>query len=144
MKYIIFLCALFLASCVNQQDFPERENIPIYGRVIAGKKEARTLGYPTANILTYNSDQLNQVKEGVHACVIRDEKKSYPGMCYFDKKREGMIEAHLYDFKGNLYEKNLSIVLTSFVRAPVKVSSLDELKTLLDSDAKRCRELSRY
>ena len=105
-------------------------------RVQTGKKEARTLGYPTANI---HLGSLCPPKPGVYRCDVQVTSHAYKGMCYYDSNRPGVLEAHLFDYQGNLYGKYITVTLEKFVRAPQNFVSLKELQKRLHQDARACR-----
>lgn len=106
--------------------------ILIEGRVIRGTGYGKKLGFPTANL-----DRKQYAKEG-----LRVPLGIYAGMAYrydrketfkaaivvgpVDKKKLPKIEAHLLDFSGTLYGKNLLLCLSVFLR-PFKTFASEKL-----------------
>ena len=54
---------------------------------------------------------------------------------------EKSIEVNLFDFNENLYNKEIRVHLTEFLRDEVKFSSLEELKVQLEKDKLMCNSL---
>ncbi len=108
----------------------------IYTNVVQeGLKQARVLNFPTANI--YVNDR--SLKGGVYSCIISIHNKKYKGMCYHDYKRPNTLEAHLFNYDDNLYEKKITIELKQFIRAPISIKSLNLLQELIAQDAVLCK-----
>jgi riboflavin kinase/FMN adenylyltransferase len=55
--------------------------------------------------------------------------------------QESRIEAHLFDWSGDLYGRELDVSLHSFLRAERKFAGLDELKAQIALDAAQARAL---
>jgi riboflavin kinase/FMN adenylyltransferase len=51
------------------------------------------------------------------------------------------LEAHLFDFEGDLYGRQLALTFRSFLRAEKKFESIDQLVAQISSDSARAREL---
>jgi len=76
----------------------------LMGRVIEGKQLGRKLGFPTANIETYDKHKLIP-RDGVYAVKVEHEGKSYKGMLNIGVRPtvnfnadHRSIEVHLFDF----------------------------------------------
>ena len=116
------------------------------GTVLQGDKRGRTIGFPTAN-LVYPKD-IAPVKNGVYACKIESDGKSYDGICNIGyrptyKTDTVCCEAYLFDFSGDLYGKTIRIYLNKFIREEQKFSSINQLKNAIIEDckaAKLCRQ----
>lgn len=81
------------------------------GVVQKGKRLATRLGFPTANIFFDKKEKLS----GIFAAHVRVEGKSHPGIAYVNRRRH-MLEAHLFDFSGNLYGKEIEVELLKKIR----------------------------
>jgi riboflavin kinase/FMN adenylyltransferase len=80
------------------------------GIVIGGSRKAEALGFPTANI------GLTDTKAtGIYIATVTIEGKEYPAVAYADQERK-ILEAHLFDFSQNLYEKEISVALEKKLR----------------------------
>jgi riboflavin kinase/FMN adenylyltransferase len=53
------------------------------------------------------------------------------------------LEAHLFDFSGDLYGRELSVALHSFLRAERKFDSFDALRAQIAADAAEARAILR-
>jgi riboflavin kinase/FMN adenylyltransferase len=51
------------------------------------------------------------------------------------------VEAHLFDFQGDLYDKQITIYLREFLREEKKFENLEELKKQLVVDQKMAKSL---
>jgi len=121
-----------MATLLNEEQEKTKSSSIVKGMVEPGKKQARSLGYPTANI-TLSSPE----REGVHACQVFLKALKYKGMAYVDLKRH-IIEVHLFDYEGDLYGQELEIHFSKFIRHPINFSSLNQVKMQLDQDAEDC------
>ncbi|MDP8209007.1 MAG: bifunctional riboflavin kinase/FAD synthetase [Candidatus Electryonea clarkiae] len=108
------------------------------GEVVRGNSRGKSLGYPTANIRLFDSDQLIPA-EGVYAIRILVESREYSGVGSIGRSETFgnnplQIEAHLFDFDGDLYGKKLIIELISFLRPQKKFGGVEELIQQMDRD----------
>jgi riboflavin kinase/FMN adenylyltransferase len=108
------------------------------GLVIEGDKIGRTLGFPTANISIAASYKLIPA-DGVYAIELEVEGRRYKGMLNIGYRptvggQDKRVEAHVFDFDENLYNKELSVFLFKQIRTELKFESLDELKDQLAQD----------
>ena len=53
--------------------------------------------------------------------------------------RVEQLEAHFFDFKGDLYGQQIEVVLRKKIRAEQKFSSIDELQQQIQHDADAAR-----
>lgn len=106
------------------------------GKVVYGKQLGRTIGFPTANI---DVGDVEACPPGVYCAVCEVDEKAYRVIVNIGRHPtapEGppTVEAHLIDFEGDLYGRELTIRLTGYLRAERKFSSLEELKQQLERD----------
>ncbi len=111
------------------------------GEVVDGFKIGRKVGFPTANIEVEKNKIIPQI--GVYAVKVILDKKKMRGMMNIgyrptisDKKRKS-VEVHIFDFDGDIYNKNITIQVFEKVRDEVKFSSLEKLVEQLKKDKKR-------
>lgn len=118
----------------------------IEGNVVLGHQRGRTIGFPTANIAL---DGVMPPADGVYAVVVRDlgsqERVLLRGVANlgnrptFDAGRS--VEAHIFDFDGDLYNKTMRIGFTHRIRGEQRFSGVDELRRQIKLDCERAREL---
>lgn len=109
--------------------------IRVTGPVIKGKGEARTLGFPTANI-DYTSTEV--AEGGVWTCFVEYEGKKLEGLAVVDmwKQPNGLpsIETHILDFNRDLYGQTITATLVSKIRSLQKFASLADLAIKIKED----------
>ena len=116
------------------------------GKVVSGNKIGRELGYRTANIEVEREFRLIETS-GVYATYVDYDGKEYKSMTYIGKKPTinndeiENIEVHLFDFEGDLYDKEIKVRFVARVRGEQKFESLDALKKQLQIDEKNIREI---
>lgn len=59
----------------------------------------------------------------------------------FEEDEETVVEAHLFDFDGEVYGEEVVVDFLERIRDERAFSSVDELATQLENDEKRCKEL---
>jgi riboflavin kinase/FMN adenylyltransferase len=114
----------------------------IEGKVVHGEKRGRTIGFPTANLAC--EDQLLPAPGVYSAQTVIDGNPYKVALSigtnpHFDGKAI-TVEAYLLDFTGDLYDKTLSIEITSWIREQWKFPSLETLIAQLHRDVKHVRE----
>lgn len=108
------------------------------GKVVEGDKLGRTIGFPTANIAVSASYKLIPA-DGVYAIRVELEGTSLQGMLNIGHRptvggQGRRVEAHIFDFNENLYNRQLSVFLIEQIRTELKFDSLDGLKEQLHKD----------
>ena len=112
----------------------------LLGTIVEGRKNGRTINYPTAN-LKIEEDYKLVPKNGVYIVSSVFENKTVYGMMNIGKNPtvDGVsdsIEIHYFDFNEELYNKKVSVNLISRIRDEQKFESLQLLKNQLDLDKK--------
>jgi riboflavin kinase/FMN adenylyltransferase len=115
-------------------------NFCLTGRVVKGKKLGTKIGFSTANINVSNPDKIIPAN-GVYAVFIKAEGKSYMGMMNIgyrptveDQPINIILEAHLIDFSGDLYNKEILVTFIKRIRDEQKFNSIDELSNQITKD----------
>ena len=108
------------------------------GVVAHGDKRGRLLGFPTANIPL---GRHLEPARGVYAVTIRlPDGSTRPGVANIGRRPtvndtlESRVEAHLFDFEGDLYGRELSVALHTLLRSERKFDGLDALKAQIAAD----------
>ena len=114
------------------------------GMVAPGKQLGRTIGIPTANLAL--PPQLLKPAFGVYACKVLVEGNRYTAVTNIGVRPtvggKGItVESWLLDFEDDLYGKELVLEFFQFLRPEKAFDSLDALKSAIQSDAKRAKEL---
>lgn len=115
------------------------KNYGIEGTVENGRKLGRELGFPTANIKPGQDSKLIP-KNGVYAVKAIIENGSYFGMMSIGKNPTVTdddtlkLEVNIFDFSGDIYGKKIRIEFLEYLRDECKFSSIDELKTQMNTD----------
>ena len=112
----------------------------IRGVVQKGRQVGKKVGFPTCNI-----DIKNYVlaKPGVYAVkVLRNKNSKYfKGIANLGyrptfNQRKILLEVHLFNFSGNLYNKYLSVEFLKFIRKEKKFRNIDQLRDQIKKDLK--------
>lgn len=114
----------------------------IRGIVVHGKKEAHTLGYPTANV-EYVSPE--SIEPGVWTCHVVIDGVSFQGLAVVGMWKlvggELSAEVHILDFERDIYGKEVEVVFGERLRALEAFESVEKLKIQIEKDVRRAREL---
>lgn len=102
------------------------------GSVERGERRGTTLGFPTANV------HIAQSVGGIFAGRVRFDGNAYPAAIYADPRTE-IIEAHLLDYAGELYGKEIAIELCDKIRSDRRFASEEEARTTIAEDVRRIR-----
>ena len=119
----------------------------IEGRVQPGDRRGRTIGFPTANLRLGSYLQPALGVYAVRAGIDRGERTAWhSGVANLGRRptfdgTEPRLEAHLFDFTGDLYGRHLRVELVEFLRAEQRFAGIDALKAQIALDAARAREV---
>jgi len=116
----------------------------IEGVVERGDARGRELGYPTANL---QLGDYQRPKYGIYAVrVTLDDGSEHPGVASlgvrptFEPPRE-LLEAHLFDFDGDLYGRRIEVALHAWIREEKKFDSAEALAAHMREDEAAARHL---
>lgn len=115
----------------------------LFGKVIEGKKIGRELGFPTANI-----DPLNELLpgNGVYAARTLTDGKWYESAVFMGNREtfgchQHVIESYLIEFAGDLYGKDLEVVLIQKLREVEPFPSREALIEQIQKDVTEIRRM---
>lgn len=114
------------------------------GKVIHGEKLGRKLGFPTANLrLQRRATPL----AGVFAIrVTGGGLIDAPGVANLGTRpvvngKELLLEAHVFDFKGDLYRQHVHVDFIAYLRAERWFADMDALIEQMNQDAAHARQI---
>ncbi len=118
----------------------------VRGRVVAGEKMGRTLGMPTLNIDWSHLADRVFVPHGVYGgrVMLPDQRERLGAISVGEKPTLGgrggtVLEVHLLDFEGDLYDQEVTVGFARWVRGQVKFPDVQELKKQLGRDVEKIR-----
>ncbi len=114
------------------------------GRVVAGEKLGRRLGFPTANLRL-----LRRVSPVAGIFAVRATGAGldrHPAVASVGTRptvggTEWLLEVHLFDFDGDLYGARLEVDFIARLRDEIRFPDLASLTEQMHEDARRAREL---
>ncbi len=115
-------------------------NFTITGIVNEGRKLARQLGFPTANLIA--KPHIIKPKFGVYKTLtfIPHLNQKFPSITNFgikptvQEEKIPLYETHIPNFNQDLYGKKIEVEFIDFVREEKKFASLEELKRQILDD----------
>jgi len=115
------------------------------GRVVRGEQLGRTLGFPTANL---RLGRKRSPLQGIFAVRVRgaDGTGSLPGVASLGTRptvggKTVVLEAHVFDFTGDLYGREIEVEFVAKLREEECFANLDELVKQMHVDAAQAREI---
>jgi riboflavin kinase/FMN adenylyltransferase len=113
---------------------------PIAGRVVRGDRRGRVLGFPTANLSVPAGKRLPP--DGVYAGTARVPGRTLRALISLGTRLtfgggRRVLEAHLFDFKGNLYGKNIILNLLKYLRPQRAFATAAALKDSMRRDVRQ-------
>jgi riboflavin kinase/FMN adenylyltransferase len=119
----------------------------IEGRVETGDQRGRTIGFPTANLHLHDylrpAIGVYAVRAGIDQgaeTVWHDGVANLGRRPTFDKQ-DVILEAHLFDFDGDLYGRHLRVALIGYIRPERKFDGLPSLKAQIAEDCETARTI---
>jgi len=116
----------------------------IGGHVVRGAQLGRKLGYPTANVRL--GRRVSPVGGIFAVRVLGVERQAMPGVASLGIRptvngTEPLLEAHLFDFDGDLYGKRIDVEFVAKLRDEAKFADLDTMVKQIDRDAAEARAI---
>lgn len=144
------ISSTLIRSALNNGDVVRARELLGYwpvlqGEVIEGDQRGRRIGFPTANLAV--PEELLIPKSGVYAgeAVVNGEPYltvlnigRHPTFGLSNKRT---IEAHLLNFDGDLYGKQLEISLYKMLREERKYNNADELVDQINKDIELAKKI---
>jgi riboflavin kinase/FMN adenylyltransferase len=120
----------------------------VEARVEHGDARGRTMGFPTANMHLGHCLAPAFGVYAVRVTIMENDKPSgrHDGVANFGIRpmyecKVPLMEAHLFDFDGDLYGKHLSVELIEYLRPEQKFADLNALIAQIGRDAATARAI---
>lgn len=104
----------------------------IVGKVVHGKGMGRTIGFPTANIEPLDPHKIIP-RRGVYVARVNTPTIN-DALAFVNIDTNGIIEAHIPSFKGDLYGAQLKLRFVRFLREERQFSTMEDLKEQIKED----------
>jgi riboflavin kinase / FMN adenylyltransferase len=114
------------------------------GKVVEGAKLGRKLGFPTANL---RPRRRATPLAGIFAIRVSGAGlHNAPGVASLGTRpavngKELLLEAHIFDYSGDLYRRNIHVDFIERLRDELWFPTLDELVAQMHRDAARARSI---
>lgn len=112
----------------------------LQGRVVGGNRIGREIGFPTANILPHDEHKLIPC-DGVYAVKIKIDEVYFNGMLnigyrptFHSPEPVKTIEVNIFNFDGDVYDKNVTLIFKSRLRDEKKFMNIEQLREQLVMD----------
>jgi riboflavin kinase/FMN adenylyltransferase len=114
------------------------------GRVMEGRRLGRTLGYATANLRLHR--RVSPVSGVFAVRVLGAGDGPMPGVASVGSRPtvgggEILLEAHVFDWQGDLYGRYLGVDFVTKLREESKFPDLDALVARMHVDAREARQI---
>jgi riboflavin kinase/FMN adenylyltransferase len=110
------------------------------GKIVAGRKIGREIGFPTANILPFDPEKLVP-GNGVYAVEILIGKEEYKGVMNIGfnptirrDSSNRTIEVNIFNFENEVYGSEITIIFRYRLRGEIVFAGLDELAAQIAKD----------
>jgi riboflavin kinase/FMN adenylyltransferase len=114
------------------------------GRVVAGNRLGRTLGFPTANL---QIERRRAPLQGIFAVRVHGAGEGpLPGVASLGTRPtvdggHTLLEAHVFDFSGDLYGREIEVEFVAKLREEERFASLEALVAQMHQDAAQARQI---
>ena len=115
----------------------------ITSTVVDGQHLARKLGFPTVNLIPDSSRLIPKYGVYVTATSVDGQKKygiANVGVRPTVDTNILCVEAHLFDFDGDLYGKEITVEFLHFIRGETKFDSVDKMAEQINKDIEKAKE----
>ncbi|MBX9578038.1 MAG: bifunctional riboflavin kinase/FAD synthetase [Chthoniobacterales bacterium] len=115
------------------------------GTVVEGNKKARDFGFPTANL---SLPPIQLPPNGVYAVLAKVGETTHQGIANIghcptisDFPFPTTVEVHLFNFEGDLYGQELTMIPIAYLRPEIKFPNLEELRLQIIKDVEVVKEI---
>jgi riboflavin kinase/FMN adenylyltransferase len=139
-----------LRYCIQNCDFQKYKsisNFPFFSleTVQSGLKLASKIGFPTANCII--SQEKIMPPFGVYASHISIDGKTHRSISNYGTKptikgkHAPTLETHIFDFKGNIYGKQVKVEFIEKIRYEQKFDNINQLQFQISQDIIICKKI---
>ncbi|MCJ7448336.1 MAG: bifunctional riboflavin kinase/FAD synthetase [Bacteroidales bacterium] len=122
-------------------------NYSLKGSIVEGRRIGRVLGFPTANIKPDYPYKLIP-GDGVYAVEVHIDKTRLQGMLSIGKNPTvstasdtRSIEVNIFNFKKDIYGKEIKVVFRNRLRDEIKFNNIDQLARQMELDREQAIRL---
>lgn len=114
----------------------------LVGEVVGGAGRGAGLGAPTANLAPANEILPGR---GVYVTEARLDGEARPSVTNvgtrptFEEDRQMVVETHLLDFEGDLYDRSIGLAFLERLRDEIEFDSEETLRRQVESDVRQAR-----
>lgn len=106
----------------------------VIGKVKQGNHQGKALGYPTANIPLQK-----KIPEGIYTSFVKVNGKVYNAVSFVGaaktfNRKDRNVESYLFDFSEEIYGREMTVQLLSFLRGNRKFISAEDLVAQMKVD----------
>jgi len=114
------------------------------GQVSKGDERGTSLGFPTANLIADRNQALPA--DGVYAARVLYSEMIYQAVINIGLRptfdgHHRLVEAHILDFTGDLYGRDITIEFVERLRGEEKFSTAEDLKAQIIRDVAQAKSL---
>ena len=115
------------------------------GKIVEGYRVGRTIGFPTANIRSWERYKVVPAL-GVYAVWVHLRDEKYEGMLYIGTRPtlhadpEISVEVNIFNFNGDLYNQSLTVEFIDFIRPDHKFETMELLVEQIHKDKKEVQQ----
>lgn len=112
------------------------------GKVVRGESRGRSIGFPTANLAVWEQQVIPA--NGVYACRAEVNGQPLSAVTNIGSRPtfgggDITVEAHLFDFDGDLYGQTVTLDFITRLRGEQKFSGVEDLVAQIKQDAEQAR-----
>ncbi|CAB4962853.1 unannotated protein [freshwater metagenome] len=119
----------------------------VRGVVAHGDARGREIGFPTANVLV--SEEILLPSDGIYAGIlVTSDGVEHPSAIslgrrptFYADQGYSLLEAHLLDFEGDLYDQMVAVRFVDWIRGEAKYDSVEALIAQIQRDCDSAREI---
>ncbi|GIH05990.1 riboflavin biosynthesis protein [Rhizocola hellebori] len=143
----VIFSSTYVRACVDAGDVTAAAQVlgrphRVEGVVVRGDQRGRTLGFPTANLMTARFTAIPG--DGIYAAWLVRGAERLPAAVSIGTNptfsgQERRLEGYILDFDGDLYGERLAFDFVAHLRPQLKFTDVDDLVRAIEDDVERTR-----